>query len=379
MIQNIYLVSFEYFPISQGGLARHATEIINRLLKLNQAFTAVIAVPRNNQINLDRRILTIPCLFFRNKYLCYLEFSTKLLLKFFKEYNNKFVFFSSFSSLFNPFLPKKFYLFITNTTKRVFLTDYPEEMLLERLVRKITYFFLFHWENYMSKKAIKIFAISDSTKKDIINQYKINEDKIKIIPCALNKIIFEPLRHKTIFNKKLLFVGNLVPRKNIIDLIKIMRLLVNIDKGFVLNIVGEGEYIYLEKINKEVLKNNLQKNIIFHGKISDGQLNKLNKSSSIFVFTSLVEGFGLVLLEAMSKGLPIVAYDIVGVRDVIINKKNGFLIKTGDINEFVEKILFLSKNNETYQEFSKSSLKRIYDFNWDESTIAIDRILNNNL
>ena len=188
---KIYLVSFEYFPISQCGLARHATEIINRLLKLNKAFTAVIAVPRNDQINLDKRILKISCIFFKNKYLCYLEFSIKLYLKFFKEYKNKFIFFSSFSYLFNPLLPKKFYLFITNTTKRVFLTDYPEETLLEKFVRKTTYFFLFYWENHMSKKAIKIFAISDSTKKDIINQYKINEDKIKIIPCALNKTIFK--------------------------------------------------------------------------------------------------------------------------------------------------------------------------------------------
>lgn len=373
MKNKVYLVSFEYFPILQGGLARYATEIINRLLKLNKDFTAVIAVPKNNKANFDKKILKIPCIYFKSKYLCHLEFSTRLFLKFFKEYNNKFVFFSSFSYLFNPFLPKEFYLFITNTTKRVFLTDYPEEIWLDGFVRKITYFFLFHWENHMSKKAIKIFAISDSTKKDIINQYKINEDKIKIVSCALNKTIFKPSKQKTIFNKKLLFVGRLVPRKNIVCLIKIMRLLVDTDKEFILNLVGEGEYAYVNKIKKEIIKNNLQKNIIFYGKVTDDKLNKLYESNSIFVFTSLVEGFGLVLLEAMSKGLPVISYNVNGVKDVIINKVNGYLVKPFDYQDFTNKIIFLYKNKNSYKEMSKNALKRVNDFNWDTS---IQKLIN---
>lgn len=374
MIKNkIYLISFEFIPFSDGGLARHATETINRLLKLNQAFTAIIAVPKNNKINLDERILTIPCFFFKSKYFCYLEFSTRLFLKFFKKYNNKFVFFSSFSYLFNPFLPKRFYLFITNTTKRVFLTDYPEETWSERFVRKITYFFLFHWENYMSKKSIKVFAISVSTKVDIINQYRVSKDKIIIIPCALNKIIFKPSNQKTIFNKNLLFVGRLVPRKNIIDLIKIMRLLVNLDKEFVLNIVGKGEYAYIKKIKKKVLVNNLNKNIIFHGNIIDTELNKLYRSNSIFVFTSLVEGFGLVLLEAMSKGLPIIAYNVNGVKDVIINKVNGYLVKPFNHQDFTNKILSFNNDNRLYRQMSKNTLKRIDDFSWDVSVKKLNK------
>lgn len=283
------------------------------------------------------------------------------------------MFFSSFSCLFNPFLPKKFYLFITNTTKRVFLTYYPEETLFEKFVRKVTYFFLFRWENYMSKKAIKIFAISNSTREDIINQYEINEDKIKIIPCALNRTIFKSSEQKAIFNKKLLFVGKLVPRKNIIDFVKIMRLLVNVDKGFVLNLVGEGESQYVKKIKKEVFQNNLKKNIIFHGKVTDDELNKLYESNSIFVFTSLVEGFGLVLLEAMSKGLPAIAYDVNGVKDVIINNVNGYLVKPFDYHDFKNKILGLIKNNPYYRQMSINALRRINDFSWNTS---VQKLIN---
>lgn len=370
---RVYLISFEYFPISHGGLARHATEIVTRLLKLNKSYTAIIAVPKNYQHDFKKRVLIIPCIYYNNKYLGYIEFAIKLIFQYYNEFNKTFVFFSSFSYLFNPFLPKKFYLFITNTTKRVFLTNYTEETFLDKLIRKITYFFLFYWENYMSKKAIKIFAISDSTKNDIINQYKIKAGKITIIPCALNKTIFKPSGHKKNFNKKLLFVGRLVPRKNIMSLVKIMRLLVNIDKGFILSTVGEGENAYVKKIKAEILKNNLQKNIIFYGKVTDNKLNKLYKSNCIFVFTSLVEGFGLVLLEAMSKGLPVIAYNVNGVKDVIINNVSGYLVKPFDYQDFRNKILCLNKNNSIYQQMSKNALKRVDDFSWN---LSIPKLIN---
>jgi glycosyltransferase involved in cell wall biosynthesis len=201
----------------------------------------------------------------------------------------------------------------------------------------------------------------------------INKEKVKIISCALDKTIFKTSKQKTVFNKNLLFVGRLVPRKNIHDLIKITKLLVNTDKGYILNIVGEGEYTYVEKIKKEIKINNLQNNIIFHGKVTDAELNRQYKSNSIFVFTSLVEGFGLVLLEAMSKGLPVIAYDVNGVRDVIIDNVNGYLIKPFNYQEFNNKILNLNRNNRIYQQMSRNALKRVNDFNWDTS---VQKIIN---
>ena len=152
-----------------------------------------------------------------------------------------------------------------------------------------------------------------------------------------------------------------------------MRLLINTDKGFILNVVGEGEKAYVEKIKKEVFRKNLQNNIIFHDKVPDDKLNKLYESNGIFVFTSLVEGFGLVLLEAMSKGLPVIAYNVNGVKDVIINNLNGYLVKPFDYQDFVNKIISLYKDKDSYREMSKNVLKRMDDFNWDTS---IQKLIN---
>ena len=139
MHKTIFLISFEYFPISQAGLARHAKAMIDRLLKY-RGFKAIIAVPKNNKIKLNKDIFTIPCVFFDNKYLCCLEFSLRVLFRLKGRFNlDSFVVFSPFSYFLLPILPKEFYLFVHSNGKRAFFTNYPGENIKDRLLRKLLY------------------------------------------------------------------------------------------------------------------------------------------------------------------------------------------------------------------------------------------------
>lgn len=365
---KIYLVSFEFQPFSNGGLARHATEIITRMLKRHNEYSAIIAVPKGQNTDIGGRIFAIPCTYYNNNYLCYLEFATKFALSFYGEFKtSSFVFFSSFSYLYNPLLPKKYSLFVTNTTKRIFLTDYPKENWVMRLFRKTTYFLLAKWEQYLATHAVNVFPISHSTQHDIIDQYDIDRRNITVIPCGVNLRTFAPNRPRKKFPPRLLYVGRIVPRKNVVDLILIVNRLIQKNKKFTLHMVGEGSNTYMRQVKNAVSNFGLQENVIFHGKVSDAQLNRLYIKNGLFVFTSLVEGFGLVLLEAMSKGLPVVAYNVVGVRDIVSHDKNGMLINAGNIKDFVESINFLYNNNKIYQKLSYNACHRIYDFSWDTS------------
>ena len=375
MDKKIYLVSFEYFPMSNGGLARLGKEIIDRLVK-KSCYRAIIAVPKNSNFNTKKQIVAIPCKFYNNKYLAYLEFTWKLYFLFNKEFSkSKFVLFSSYSYFLNPLLPKRFYFFVTNTLKRVLVTNYSEEQSLTKIRRKFIYFFTSLWEEYLCKKASKIFCISQSTQEDVVNHYKISPEKTELIECGLNKKIFYSTRVNKIMNKNLLYVGRLVPRKNLLDLIAIFKKLVSLDSQFRLQIVGDGNNSYKKKLQQKIIDNNLEKKVMFHGFISDKKLNGVYKKSSLFVFTSLVEGFGLVLLEAMSKGLPIVAYDVNGVRDVIINNINGYLIKPFNHQDFIDRVLLFYKNKKTYQQFSKNAIKRVDNFSWDKSVQVLAKAL----
>lgn len=377
-MKKIFLVSYEYHPIQYGGLARYAREFIDRLTRSSE-YTAIIAVPCNNSLEFAQQIEPIKIRFFNKKYISYLEFSWKVFLGYvLKNKDHTFLFFSAFSYLFMPFRPRNFYLFITNTLKRVYIADYHGERKYKRILRKLTYFLLYKYEQILSRNAKLVFAISLSTAQDIENQYNIANEKIRIVPCALNTRLFPKIKHKKKFNHLLIYVGRLVPRKNILDLIEIMKLLKEQDKRFVLNVIGNGPRYYINQIDSRIRNYGLANNIRLHKDVTDDRLNQIYKSASIFVFTSLVEGFGLVLLEAMAKGLPVVAYDVNGVRDVVINGKNGFLIQPANYREFVNKILHLSKNNEIYHNFSREALLRITDFSWKKSANKIDRFLSKN-
>jgi glycosyltransferase involved in cell wall biosynthesis len=87
--------------------------------------------------------------------------------------------------------------------------------------------------------------------------------------------------------------------------------------------------------------------------------DKYNKTS-IFVMTSRSEGFGMVLIEAMSYGVPCIAFDCPhGPSDIITNDVDGFLIRDGDIESFVEKMVLLMKNKKLRLEMGKAAKKNI--------------------
>lgn len=352
-------------------MARHAKAVIDRLLTYKD-FKAVIAVPKRNEIAIDKRIVTIPCLFFRNKYVCYLEFSLKVFLKFRGRFNkDAFLFFSLLSYFLVPILPKKFYLFVHSNEKRVFLTDYPGESLMDRFIRKVIYFINYQWESSMCRKATKVFSVSPSLKNETIQQYSINKDKIVVIKNGLDTSVFTKMIGPKIFNKDLLYVGKISYRKNVIDLVKILKLLTTIDPLFKLHIVGSGEQGYLNKVKSKIYEYKLDNNVFIHPYTNDTELNKLYEKCGIFVTTSLVEGFGLVLLEAMSKGMPVVAYDNLGVRD-IVNKTNGYLIDPFDYRNFVDKVLFVCNNKDAYKKMSEKAINTVDNYCWDRS---IDKLV----
>ena len=87
------------------------------------------------------------------------------------------------------------------------------------------------------------------------------------------------------------------------------------------------------------------------------------QKSLFYVMTSFTEGFPFVLIEAMSQGLPAVAFDVrVGPRAIIEHEKNGFLIEDNNRDEFVNRVLYLIENATVREDMSKSAYLRAEDF-----------------
>lgn len=155
------------------------------------------------------------------------------------------------------------------------------------------------------QNAEKIIAVSKNTKKDIIETFGLNPEKISVIYEAADDRIFKNVSSKAIESLKkkyqiksplLLYVGQFRYHKNIEGLIRAYRILKK-DTSCQLAILGKSNLD-----NQEIFSD-----IIRPGFVSDEELACWYKMASVFVFPSFYEGFGLPGLEAMSAGLPVVA------------------------------------------------------------------------
>ena len=211
-----------------------------------------------------------------------------------------------------------------------------------------------------------VICISQATKEECMHR-GIPKDRLSIVPNGISDDFFienetkeqlkETLSNELNINltdkKIILSVGRLVERKglhwfieNVIFKIKEQR------QDFVYLIVGDG--IFKEKIRESIKENNLEDYVFMVGKVDDAFLKKLYNVADIFVMPNIpvkgdMEGFGIVLLEAASCGISIVASNIEGIKDAIKDGKNGFLIEVFNVGMFIEVINRLLDNNEKKQ------------------------------
>ncbi|HFU4462579.1 TPA: glycosyltransferase, partial [Streptococcus suis] len=169
-----------------------------------------------------------------------------------------------------------------------------------------------------------------------------------------------------VYEKVILNIGRLTQDKRQIDLLRIWNEIVKekADQGWRLKIVGRGEE--KENLANYIDANNLNNSVEILEPIKD--VDQFFKMASIFAFTSQFEGFGMVLLEAMSFGVPCISFDCPsGPRDIIDDGVNGFLIENRNIEIYKEKLLELMENEELRKKYSQSSFQKAN--NWDNESI----------
>lgn len=144
-------------------------------------------------------------------------------------------------------------------------------------------------------------------------------------------------------------------------------LLINIAKKLPKNIyvtvAGSGDKADEKKFSQLIMKNNLQKKIIWQGSKQDKALVQHYVNSSLFISTSRTEGFSLVILEAMSLGLPIISSPTTGSQELLRYGRYGIITEMNDASHVVKIIEELMKSPFKLAEMQKASLKRATDFN----------------
>lgn len=155
-------------------------------------------------------------------------------------------------------------------------------------------------------------------------------------------------------NYNLISVGRLSKEKGYSDLILTFKLVNELDNRFHLNIIGDG----IERKNIEALieSNNLTSKITLHGFQDKEYINKYLQQSSLYLMTSLEESFGIVLIEAASFGLPLMAFSSAqGAHEIITNDYNGYLIEDRNKEEMAKKIVSLVNDRNKLKEFGHNA------------------------
>ncbi|WP_217077952.1 glycosyltransferase family 4 protein [Clostridium baratii] len=174
----------------------------------------------------------------------------------------------------------------------------------------------------------------------------------------------------------ILFLGVLIKRKGIYDLIEAIKILY--DKGvinknnlkFIIGGIGKEE----EKIKELVYKYNLKQYVNLIGWVDGVSKEKLLMSSQLFILPSYNEGLPMAILEAMSYGIPVISTDVGSISEVVMNNITGSLVETGNCEELSKAIIELIKDKDTWKEYS-NNCKLIIDEKFNDKKY-FERISN---
>ena len=225
-----------------------------------------------------------------------------------------------------------------------------------------------------------ILTVSEYSKKDILQHYKIDERKIKVIPQSASKE-FMPLNlsesEKSEIKDKfglrkhvVLYVGMLENRKNINGILKVADELYNRDKEIGILLVGKTGYGG-NKILREIRK---RTNVLYLTNVDDNLLKKLYNIADVFIFPSYYEGFGYPPLEAMQSGLPVVASDNTSLKEII--GFGGILHGADDYQAMASDIMRILKNENYSLEIRNKGLERAKNFNIEYTVKEIVNLFN---
>lgn len=243
-------------------------------------------------------------------------------------------------------------------------------LLTYQLARKVWFFQMPFPLNYMgyiieplylrlaARSYRQVITESQSTVDDLRrNGFKHN--RINTFHVAINTKPIKKLERKT--GKHILFFGALRPMKRPLDAVKAFEHAHDQDPSLTLDLAGNDVGAYAEKVRTYIENSRCRDAITLHGRVSKEAKIDLMKRASVQLVTSVKEGWGLIASEANSQGTPVVAYDVDGVRDSVIDAKTGLLAKDGDTEALGNLVLKMLSDKEGYEalrrtawEFSKT-------------------------
>ena len=258
---------------------------------------------------------------------------------------------------------------------------WPEENvhLGERFVRLI--------ESFAMKKADAVIALNETMKRVLVEKAGVNRDKIFVVPNGVDVEFFKPGLRCDEVNAKyglegrrvVLFVGRVTHGKGVHILLEAIRILKDKHglKDVKVVIVGplSGSFgddtltDYARVLREYTIKNNID--TVFTGSLDVEELRYLYSCSHVLVLPSYFEAFGIVLIEAMASGLPVIGSKAGGIVDIVENGVNGYLFEKGSAIELAEK-LYLVLSDEVLRKRLSINARSLAEAKYSWNRVAFE-------
>jgi glycosyltransferase involved in cell wall biosynthesis len=225
--------------------------------------------------------------------------------------------------------------------------------------------------------AAAIIVPTDDYQNLVCSKYRIPPERVVVIPHGTDhEIVQQP---KSLGDerkeRRLLFVGRLSLQKNLPLLVQAVAMYVKrYDSDIQLTMVGEGDI--RPAIEAEIDRLGLATKAALPGAFYGAALESIYNASDLLLLTSINESFGLVLVEAMTKALPIISVNIPAVRNVVTSGVNGLLVESTP-EALAEAIHIMLTDRDFYLEVSKNNLIKSHDYDWTAVAEEISRVYDN--
>ncbi|WP_158634039.1 glycosyltransferase [Radiobacillus deserti] len=228
------------------------------------------------------------------------------------------------------------------------------------------------------KKADEVIAVGVRLKEEVIKQFHVPEEKVHVLSMGINRDVFHVMSQEEARNKldlpqaerMIFFVGNLIEAKGLTELGQAFRQLNGKMENLSLHMMGEPKnkayYEWFQEEFKDL------PNIHIHPAQDQPKLALWMAAADVFVLPSHIEGFGLVALEAMACGTPVVGTDVGGLT-YLLDDQAGLKVHPKDANDLAEKLDSLLQDKQLQQELVQHSQKKV-EAN-DQETL-IERIIS---
>ncbi len=234
-------------------------------------------------------------------------------------------------------------------------------------------------ERSLVQKCHHVIAPTEMEKDKLIRHYGASPEKISVVPCGVNLEQFKALdkaqarQYLGFGNEKIiLFVGRIDPLKGIDKLIKALPYLRNI-QGLKLLVIGGGENSQheIEQLQKLACNLKIQNSIAFLGLVKHEQLPYFYSAADACVVPSYYESFGLVALESLACGTPVVATDVGDFRNIIREGKTGYVVKDNTPHRLADKIALLLSQPRIDTKSAQLIRATVSKFSWSNIAEAI--------